>query len=138
MKPQKESFITVRRTNCGRFLMRSPFIPELFVEGEGAEQSIKRLTILLPVVLQEYTHRERDIMARRDLDSRASARELVKVHSFVEVRSESGERFLMTSPVLPQLFAEGRGAYESIIRLTSALKAVLEVYVLNRTEIPMP
>ena len=138
MTPQKEAFITVRRTEGGRFLMRSPFIPELFAEGEGPVQAIERLTVVLSSVLLEYRNRHREIIIGGDSTVRSSATELVGVYPFVEVRSQSRERFLLTSPVLPQLFAEGKGAYESVTRLTGALKAVLGLYRVNDMQIRMP
>jgi predicted RNase H-like HicB family nuclease len=131
--PMKMPFITILRSE-DRILMRSPILPELFAEGRGLEQSIERLGNALQVLLEEYEKRDRTI-ALPPAGGIAASVSPDDV-PFVEVRSESNGRYLMTSPIFPQLFAEGKGINQSITRLITALKVVLDQYARNDLEIP--
>ena len=136
-------FITVLR-NENRFLLTSPIIPELFAEGSGPAQSIERLSNALKVVLSEYERREQKIVLPPESEAAANTIHHAGMAAdrarrpFVEVRSESDNRYLMTSPVFPELFVEGKGINQSVVRLIHALKVVLNHYVEREQAILMP
>lgn len=132
--PMNTPFITVLRSD-NRFLMTSPVLPELFAEGHDLEQAIERLGGALQFIVCEYDQGRRSIALPAQVGPTTSQAECGPASGvgrravpFIEVRPVRDDRYLMTSPALPELIVEGAGMRQSITRLIQALPFVCGLY----------
>jgi predicted RNase H-like HicB family nuclease len=119
----KKPLITIKLLDH-TVLLRSPAMPEMFVECKRADDLLDRLSRALKVVVEEYEARGQEIVLPID-DS-------IDGHAFIEIESGEGTGyFVATSSFLPELVAQGAGLHELILKVSDALEILLSHYKLE-------